>query len=65
MLYIDDGYKLFNCEVLIDILCLDCGLLNVSELIFTSSYEGVYSHRIGGNLKLLRESTDADQKRLK
>ena len=21
--------KLFNCEVLIDILCLDCGLLNV------------------------------------
>ena len=27
-----------NCEVLIDILCLDCG----RELIFTSSYERVY-----------------------
>ena len=32
-----------NCltEVLIDILCLDCGLLNVRvNLFFTSSYEG-------------------------
>ena len=27
--YIDDGYKLLNCEVLIDILCSDCGLLGV------------------------------------
>ena len=30
-----------NC--LTDILCLDCGLLNVRvNLFFTSSYEGVY-----------------------
>ena len=38
-----DGYKLFNCEVLIDILCLECGFLNVRvNLFFTSSYEGDY-----------------------
>ena len=35
-------YKLFNCEVLIDILCLDCGFLKVRvNLFFTSWYEGV------------------------
>ena len=37
--YIDDGYKLFNCEILFDILCLDCVLLGVKV---NSSYEGVY-----------------------
>ena len=26
--------KLFNCAVLIDILCLDCGLLNASVNLF-------------------------------
>ena len=41
-IYCTDEYKLFNCEVLIDILCSDCGFLTMSELIFTSSYAGVY-----------------------
>ena len=43
MLYID-GYKQFtyNCEVLIDILCLDCGFLNLRvNLFFTTPHEGV------------------------
>ena len=32
------GIKLFKCEVLIDILCLDCGFLNVRvNLFFTPS----------------------------
>ena len=37
---IDDGYKLFNCEVLIEILCLDCGLLSVRVNLFFFAYEG-------------------------
>ena len=41
--YYIDGYKLFNCEVLIYILYLDCGFLNVRvNLFFTSSHESVY-----------------------
>ena len=30
---IDDGYKLFNCEVLIVILCLNSGLLTVMTVV--------------------------------
>ena len=41
--YIDGGYILFNCEVLIDILYLDFGFLNMRvNLFFILSYVGVY-----------------------
>ena len=36
-----DGYKLFNCDVLIDILCLDCGLLKVRANLFLPHYTRV------------------------
>ena len=50
----NDGYKLFNCEVLIDI-CLDCGFLNVRvNLLFTSSYEGVYLKAESSNKNRIR-----------
>ena len=43
MKYADDGYKLFNCEVLIHILCFDCRFLHVGvNSFFTSSYEDVH-----------------------
>ena len=36
--FIDDGYKLFNCDVLIHILCLDCSFLNVRVNFFFSHH---------------------------
>ena len=42
------GIKLFKCEVLIDILCLDCGFLNVRLNLFLPNHRGcvlnMYAH---------------------
>ena len=42
LMCIDDWYKLFSCEVLIEFMFRLWFVKRESELIFTSSYEGVY-----------------------